>query len=207
MKQFVSLRQKKQGRETYPGGCGRFPYWRGALVKRQLNHLYRAVLLGLCLPLAGYLLSFPTWLGLGLSPVCLPRFWPRWILAQRPVGGLIAPIMGWQPLLLVVLSLCSSRAQLLPLCPQRSRENRSPIYSAGQTPTVQRRGPSTSHFTRVVWGVAGPIGPLCCQGTATPIRLAHWMALAESELNCSYQLPCQIFYVHFVKSFSPHPAR
>ena len=57
------LRQKKQGGETHPGGCGRFPQWRGAQVKRQLNHFYRAVLPGLCLPLVGYLISFPhlTW--------------------------------------------------------------------------------------------------------------------------------------------------
>lgn len=83
-----------------------------------------------------------------------------------------------------------------------SRENRSPSFSAGQTPTVQPRGPSTSHFTRVGWGMAGPVGPLCCQGTATPIRLAHWMGLAESQLNCSYQLPCQIFLMCILSNHS-----
>ena len=60
-KQFVSLRQK-QGRNTHleKKGCGHPPLMRRNTVKNRLNHLYRAVLPGLCLPLANYLVSFST---------------------------------------------------------------------------------------------------------------------------------------------------
>lgn len=36
---------------------------------------------------------------------------------------------------------------------------------------------------------------LCCQGTATPIRLAHWMGLAESQLNAATSYHVRFFYV------------
>ena len=58
-------------------------------MKRQLSHLYRSVLLGLCLPLANYLVSLPThdlpW-GPPLGAYThSPQ--PRWILKWRLLGG------------------------------------------------------------------------------------------------------------------------
>ena len=70
--------------------------------KKQLSHLYRTVLLGLCLPLVNYLVSFST---LDL-PWDLPQhacttsfqdgFQPRGLRDQL----LASHIMGWCPLLL-----------------------------------------------------------------------------------------------------------
>ena len=100
-------------------------------VKRWLNHLYGAVLLGLCLSLAGSLSPFPTGdLFQGAPERCLCISSPGWTPAQSCVGCLASSVVRWCHLLFelqgVFLCLCSfpwplqkwslfhsSRAQLL----------------------------------------------------------------------------------------------
>ena len=113
---------------------------RRSAVKWQLHHLYKAVLPGLCLPLANYLTSFPHLTCPRTLPNMCGHVLPRRIPAQRPLGGLTTLIMGWHPLPpsltpkepsctravrevspisgvrdVVLLSLYSRRAQLPPL--------------------------------------------------------------------------------------------
>ena len=100
-------------------------------VKRWLNRLYGAVLLGLCLSLAGSLSPFPTGdLFQGAPERCLCISSPGWTPAQSCVGCLASSVVRWCHLLFelqgVFLCLCSfpwplqkwslfhsSRAQLL----------------------------------------------------------------------------------------------
>ena len=72
------------------------PLRRRTAVKRRLSHLYRSVLLGLCLPLASYLVSFSTLDPLGPSSTYISNFFPRWFLAQTPLAS---HTVGWCPLL------------------------------------------------------------------------------------------------------------
>ena len=60
------------------------------------HHLYRAVLPGLCLPLANYLISFPQGPVLDPCLTCMRIFLP-WIPVQKPMGRLTPPIMWWRP--------------------------------------------------------------------------------------------------------------
>ena len=76
--------------------CGRPPPMRRSAVKKHLHHLYRSVLLGLCLS-SGQLSSlfFHTWPALGPSPrVCACILQPRWILKWRLLGE-ARLIMTW----------------------------------------------------------------------------------------------------------------
>ena len=65
-------------------------------IKRQLSHLYRSLLPGLCLPLADYLFFFYTWPTLG-TWVCT-HLSPRWIWSEGSweEQGLLWPgIIPW----------------------------------------------------------------------------------------------------------------
>ena len=73
-KQFVWVRQK-QGRDVHTKRKGAAsPLMRRRTVKRQVNHLYRALLLSLCLLLANYLASFSTPDLRYTSPTCMHNF-------------------------------------------------------------------------------------------------------------------------------------
>ena len=81
-------------------------------VKRWLNHLYGAVLLGLCLSLAGSLSPFPTgdlFQGTPERRMCISS--PGWTPAQSCVGCLASSVVRWCHLLFelpgVFLCLCS----------------------------------------------------------------------------------------------------
>ena len=93
-------------------------------------------------------------------------FLPRWIPAQRPVGGLTTFILGWcpPPFLTPPVFLCMfsqggfpdlRSGHLVSLLQQNPasainfilrvfRENKAPIYSTWQTQTAQPRGPHIS---------------------------------------------------------------
>ena len=112
---------------------------RRSAVRRRLNHLYKAVLPGLCLPLTNYLTSFPTsdlpedppqyaWATFCQDGFQCRRLWEVW---QHLLWGGAPPFLTpeepfctcavWEVSLasgvidVVLLSLHSSRAQLLPL--------------------------------------------------------------------------------------------
>ena len=97
------------------------------------------------------------------------HFLPRWISAQRLMGGWQHILWDDAPCLLipekpscpcvvgevsltsggidvVVLSLYSSRAQLTNFVLGVSKENKAPIYSVWRTPAAQPSSPSTSYL-------------------------------------------------------------
>ena len=123
----VCLVEIEARQKCYPekNSVGILPVRRSA-VKKQLHHLYRSVLLGLCLS-SGQLSSFffHTWPTLGPSPrVCARTLQPRWILKWRLLGG-ARLIMAWhyplthkEPLCAcVVSSLSLKRRELRSLNP------------------------------------------------------------------------------------------
>ena len=125
----VCLVEIEARQKCYPekNSVGILPVRRSA-VKKQLHHLYRSVLLGLCLS-SGQLSSFffHTWPTLGPSPrVCACTLQPRWILKWRLLGG-ARLIMAWSyPLTFdskgpfctcVVSPLSFTQTRFLPLCP------------------------------------------------------------------------------------------
>ena len=76
-------------------GCWCSPEW-GLHKGGDLNYLYRTVLLGLCLPLAHYLvLSFTPDQTQGPSLIFMCIIWPRWIPKQSMAERLSRLIMGW----------------------------------------------------------------------------------------------------------------
>ena len=164
----IEIRQKYMPGEK---GCGH-PLMRRSTVKRRINHLHRAVLQGLCLPLANYLVSFPhptctrillhfqTYLftkmdssaeaygGLDITyyGALPPPFWPPRGLPAHVKSGTSS--LAFQ---MVILSLYFSRAQLLPLALSLECLGRTKLqfYCTWQTPAVQPRGPSISYLNNV----------------------------------------------------------
>ena len=84
-------------------------------VKKRLHHLYRSVLLDLCLS-SGQLSSFffHTWPTLGPSPGCAPSPQPTWVWKWRLLGG-ARLIMTWNfPLTFNSKELFCTRVVCLP---------------------------------------------------------------------------------------------
>ena len=85
--------KSEAGQKYTPGKERQHPEWE-AKWKGDLNHLYRTVLLGLCLHLASYVVSFftPDWV-LGPSPRCVLNVLLRRIPLKRPLGA--CPHLLW----------------------------------------------------------------------------------------------------------------
>ena len=68
-------------------------------INKQAYHVYSSALLGLCLPLANYLvLSFTPEQTKGPPLICVHTFWPRWIPKLSMGGKVVQTYYGLAPL-------------------------------------------------------------------------------------------------------------